>query len=174
VVPANAWGADGAWRRLRRRRSRLRLRPRGTHARTGSSTRSSGASTTTLPWLRPELVPTFRSGGVTPSWRTAAGFALLGGLVAGLFVAPLAGLLVAAAILLEIRVARSRIAVVGGALGLLVATLGYVSVAQSSGRFVSDISWPAHFGVANSLVWIALFLLVADALVQWVRERHPD
>jgi arabinofuranan 3-O-arabinosyltransferase len=166
VVPANVWGDDGVWSRRRRRR-------RSAHARTRPSSAPSDAS---LPWLRPELVPTLRSGGVTPSWRTAVGFAVIGGLIAGLFVAPLAGLLIAAVILLEMRVPRSRIAVLGGAVGLLIATLVYVAAYQSVNHFVSDISWPAHFGVANSLVWVALFLLAADALVQWVRERevHPD
>jgi hypothetical protein len=37
---------------------------------------------------------------------------------------------------------------------------------------VSDINWPFHEGLANSLVWIALCLLGADGLVQWVRQRY--
>jgi arabinofuranan 3-O-arabinosyltransferase len=146
VLPANLWVP--ASRRRRRRAS------------------------ASLPWLRPELVPTLRSGGTTPPWRTAGILALAGGLAAGLFVAPLLGLLIAAVILLELRIARIRVAIVAGAIGLLVATAGYVAVRQSGAKFVSDISWPGHFGVANSLVWIALFLLAADALVQWARDRY--
>jgi hypothetical protein len=91
------------------------------------------------------------------------GIALAGGLAAGLFVAPLAGLLIAAVMLLELREARLRAVVLSGAIGCLLAMATYVVVSQHSNKFVSDISWPAHFGVANSLVWIALFLFAADA-----------
>jgi hypothetical protein len=119
----------------------------------------------------PELISSLRSGGATPRWSTSIGIALVGGLAAGLFVAPLAGLLIAAAMLLELREARLRIVVVGGAIGCLVAMAGYVVVSQHSHGFLSNIQWPSHFGVANSLVWIALFLLAGDAVVQWARHR---
>jgi arabinofuranan 3-O-arabinosyltransferase len=111
------------------------------------------------------------SGGSAPRWSTSIVLALIAGLATGLFVAPLAGLLVAAVTLLELRVARSRLVVLAGALGLLIVMAGYVVFRQHASGFVSDINWPTHFGVANSLVWISLFLFAADALVQWARSR---
>ena len=94
------------------------------------------------------------------------------GLAAALFVAPLAGLLVGAVVLLELRVDRSRVVVVVGTLGLLVVTAAYVTIHQHRNAFVPDINWPAHMGVANSLVWIAVFLLAADGVAAWVRHRR--
>jgi hypothetical protein len=96
----------------------------------------------------------------------------VGGLVAGLIVAPAAGVVLAAVVLLELRVDRSRILVVVGTVGLLVVTAGYVALHQRRNGFLSDINWPSHMGWANSLVWVALCLLGADGLVQWVRHRH--
>ena len=97
----------------------------------------------------------------------------LGGLAAALFVAPSAGALVGAVVLLELLVDRSRIVVVAGTVGLLVATAGYVALHQHRNAFVPDINWPAHMGLANSLVWVAVFLLAADGLVAWVQPA-PD
>jgi len=80
--------------------------------------------------------------------------------------------LVGAVVLLELLVDRSRIAVVAGTLGLLVVTAGYVTLHQHRNGFVPDINWPAHMGLANSLVWVAVFLLSADGVVAWVRHRR--
>jgi len=121
---------------------------------------------------RPVPASVLRSGGSAPTWPRALGIALLGGLVAGVVVAPLAGALTAAVILVELLVDRSRVVVVAGTVALLLATVGYVTVAQHDNAFASDINWPSHTGVANSLVWLALCLLGADGLVQWVRHRR--
>jgi hypothetical protein len=121
---------------------------------------------------RPELTSILRSGGRSPSWPGALGVAVLVGLAAALFVAPWAGVLVGAVVLLELLVDRSRILVVAATLGLLVATTGYVALHQHRNVFVPDINWPAHMGLANSLVWISVFLLTADGVVAWVRHRR--
>ena len=121
---------------------------------------------------RPELASLFRTGGRSPSWPRSLAVALGGGLVAALFVAPAAGLLVAAVILMELLVDRSRIVVVAGTVGTLVVTVGYVALHQHRNAFLSDINWPAHMGLANSLVWVAVFLLASDGLVTWVRHRR--
>ena len=92
--------------------------------------------------------------------------------MAGLIVAPLTGVLIAGVVLLGLRVDRSRLVTVVGTVGLLAATAGYVTLHQHRNGFVSDINWPFHEGVANSLVWVAVCLLGADGLVQWVRHRH--
>jgi len=41
-------------------------------------------------------------------------------------------------------------------------------------RFVPDINWPAHFPAANTLTWLAICLLAADAIVVAVRLRHSS
>jgi arabinofuranan 3-O-arabinosyltransferase len=121
---------------------------------------------------RPELTSPLRTGGRAPSRPRSLAIAVAGGLVAGLFVSPLAGALLAAVILLELLVDRSRIIVVAATLGILVTTTGYVVVDQRRHHFASDINWPAHMGLANSLVWVAVFLLATDGLVMWVRHRR--
>ncbi len=106
-----------------------------------------------------------RTGGQAPSGLRSLAIALGAGLVAALFVAPLAGVLVAAVVLLELLVDRSRILVVAGTVGTLVVTVGYVALHQHRNAFIPDINWPAHMGLANSLVWVAVFLLASDGLV---------
>jgi hypothetical protein len=138
---------------------------------------SSGTDTGPVPGRdggpsHPALTSLSRSGGSPPPWSRSVGIALLGGLVAGLIVAPLTGVLIAAVVLLGLRVDRSRLVTVLGTVGLLAATAGYVTLHQHRNGFVSDINWPFHEGLANSLVWIALCLLGADGLVQWVRQRY--
>jgi hypothetical protein len=122
--------------------------------------------------VRPVLTSVLRSGGTTPGWATSLCLALVGGLVAGLIVAPAAGAVLAGVVLLELRVDRSRIVVVAGTVGLLAVTAGYVALHQRRNGFLSDINWPSHMGWGNSLVWVALCLLGADGLVQWVRHRR--
>jgi hypothetical protein len=119
--------------------------------------------------LRPRLVPPFRSGGRSPAWSWAIGIAVLGGLGAAAIVAPLAGLAIAAVILLGLRIDRGRIVPVLGALGLVVLTGALVFRDQITYRYLSDINWPGHFPVANSLAWLAVLLLAADAVIVAVR-----
>jgi arabinofuranan 3-O-arabinosyltransferase len=122
--------------------------------------------------VRPVLTSVVRSGGSAPGWALSSGLALVAGVVAGLIVAPAVGGLAAAVVLLELRVDRSRIVVVVATVGLLVVTAGYVTLHQRRNAFLSDINWPSHMGWANSLVWVAVCLLGADGLVQWVRHRR--
>jgi len=159
-----------------RRRRRRRGEPRGVPP-TASDRVDAGASAEAAAAgggdpERPVPASVLRSGGAAPTRPRALGIALLGGLVAAVVVAPLAGVLTAAVILVELLVDRSRLVVVAGTIGLLLATVGYVTVEQHGNAFVSDINWPSHTGVANSLVWLALCLLGADGLVQWTRHRR--
>lgn len=136
-----------------------------------STTRAGSAAPATGDPERPELTSLLRTGGQAPSGLRSLAIALGAGLVAALFVAPLAGVLVAAVVLLELLVDRSRILVVAGTVGTLVVTVGYVALHQHRNAFIPDINWPAHMGLANSLVWVAVFLLASDGLVMWVRHR---
>ncbi len=167
-----------------RRRRRRRRRHGGTRAAAGGTVATPAAVPTPAVEavgpavepvgdpVRPVLTSVVRSGGSSPGWALSLALALVAGAVAGLMVAPAAGAAVAAVVLLELRVDRSRIVVVAATVGLLVATAGYVALHQHRNGFLSDINWPSHMGWANSLVWVAVGLLGADGLVQWVRHRH--
>ena len=124
--------------------------------------------------MEPRLANPLRSGGRRPAWYWAAGIAVLGGLVAAVAVAPLAGLAVGAVLLLGLLVDRSRVLLVLGALGLIALTGVVMARGQFIHRFVPDINWPAHFPVANSLTWLAICLLAADAIVVAVRLRRSS
>jgi MFS family permease len=159
--------------RLARRRSRRR---KGTGAGTGAAAGAVGAAppharAAVDPDMEPRLANPLRSGGRRPAWYWAAGIAVLGGLVAAAAVAPLAGLAVGAVLLLGLLVDRSRVLLVLGALGLITLTGVVMARGQFIHRFVPDINWPAHFPVANSLTWLAICLLAADAIVVAVRLR---
>jgi hypothetical protein len=121
--------------------------------------------------LEPRLSNPLRSGGRRPTWYWAAGISVLGGLVAAVAVAPLAGLAVGAVLLLGLLVDRSRVLLVLGAIGFITLTGVVMARGQFIHRFVPDINWPAHFPVANSFTWLALCLLAADAIVVAVRLR---
>jgi arabinofuranan 3-O-arabinosyltransferase len=129
------------------------------------------ARATVDPDMEPRLSNPLRSGGRRPAWYWAAGIAVLGGLVAAVMVAPLAGLAVGAVLLLGLLVDRSRVLLVLGALGLITLTGVVMARGQFIHRFVPDINWPAHFPVANSLTWLAICLLAVDAVVIAVRLR---
>jgi hypothetical protein len=158
--------------RLARRRSR---KGKGGGA-TGGAVGDTGAAppqarATVDPDMEPRLSNPLRSGGRRPAWYWAAGIAVLGGLVAAVMVAPLAGLAVGAVLLLGLLVDRSRVLLVLGALGLITLTGVVMARGQFIHRFVPDINWPAHFPVANSLTWLAICLLAVDAVVIAVRLR---
>jgi hypothetical protein len=166
--------------RLARRRSRRR-KGKGAAAagQTGAASPAAAAAQAAAPQARaavdpddePRLSNPLRSGGRRPAWYWAAVIAVLGGLIAAVAVAPLAGLAVGAVLLLGLLVDRSRVLLVLGALGLITLTGVVMARGQFIHRFVPDINWPAHFPVANSLTWLAICLLAADAVVVAVRLR---
>jgi len=121
---------------------------------------------------RPVFTSVRRSGGTTPPWPVCLLAAAVGGLVTGIIVAPLAGLLIAAFMLAELRIDRARTVVLTTTVGLLGATAGYVALHQYRNGFIANINWPSHAGIANSLVWIALCLVGVDGAVQLIRRRR--
>ncbi len=144
----------------------------GVHARLGTD--GSWDTDTERPTTqdeRPRLSDPFRSGGRPPSMPWAVGIALLGGLVAAAIVAPLAGLAIAALLFLGLRVSRARIVLALGAVGLVALTGAVMVRGQAVHGFILDIMWPSHFPLANSLAWMGICLLAADAVVIAVRRR---
>ncbi len=56
-------------------------------------------------------------------------------------------------------------------LGLAVGSVGYILVQQAGQHFAGNGSWPAAFETVNAVVWAAVLLLAADAVVGVLRRR---
>ena len=139
--------------------------PPGGGTDSAAPTRAEGAE------FRPQLTLPLRSAGVRPAWYWAILIALASGLVVAAVVAPVVGLAIGALVLLGLLVSWSRGIALIGAIGLVVATGVYMVTRQRRYGFVPDINWPAHFPRADTLAWLAICVLAADAVVIAVRHR---
>lgn len=161
-------------RRLTLRRRRARSLPRHAPASAGATLdeeRDEAMVAGAAEPFHPLLISLVRSDGAAPRWRPTLLLGLIGGLAAGFFIQPLAGLVIAAVLVLELRVARARALVVAAIVALMLSLAGYMMWAQWRNGYLPDITWPARFGPANSLAWMAVALLGVDGLVQVVRHR---
>jgi hypothetical protein len=59
-----------------------------------------------------------------------------------------------------------------GAVAAGAAAAIYVVVHQAMGHFNANGNWPSQFEAANVLVWVAVVLLGADAVVRVLRDRR--
>jgi hypothetical protein len=64
-----------------------------------------------------------------------------------------------------------RPVVLAGVPGALLGALGYVLVWQWGHEIPPGFDWPAQFGRAHPLGWLAVLLLAADVVVAWARRR---
>jgi hypothetical protein len=98
--------------------------------------------------------------------RLRWGAPLLAGLIAAIAVAPWVGVLIAALMLLAVHRPRARtlVMVIPGALLLLVGL--YLTVQQFRYNFPSVFEWPTLFPHARTPAWIAVMLLVGDAIIE--------
>ena len=119
----------------------------------------------------PSLAPALSSDGRRPSWVGLVLWPLATGLVAGAITAPIAAPLVAALVLAGLLVRRSRLLFVLPPIILLLAAGDYVLVTQHQYRYKPDIGWASTFGVANTLAWMALAVLLSGAVVEVARSR---
>jgi len=142
--------------------------PPGGGTDSAAPTRAEGAE------FRPQLTLPLRSAGVRPAWYWAILIALASGLVVAAVVAPVVGLAIGALVLLGLLVSWSRGIALIGAIGLVVATGVYMVTRQRRYGFVPDINWPAHFPRADTLAWLAICVLAADAVVIAVRHRPAE
>jgi len=110
-------------------------------------------------------------GGARPAWITGLFWALGAGVVAGVLTGPLGAPVVAGLVLFGLMVPYGRLALGGAAVGMVLATAGYMIDAQWCHRYLSNIDWPGNFPVANTLGWAAVILLAADTLVEILRRR---
>src|SRR5262245_45678306 len=93
-----------------------------------------------------------------------------GGVVLAWWVGLVAGALVA---LVALR-PRWRVLITLGAPLALAACALYVIVQQHRYGYPSDLDWPPQFTRINEIAWLAVILLLADVVVEWLRRRAPD
>jgi hypothetical protein len=55
--------------------------------------------------------------------------------------------------------------------GALAIAAGYVVVQQARHGYPTISSWPSQFDAVTGVTWLALWLLAADVVVRWVRDR---
>jgi hypothetical protein len=99
----------------------------------------------------------------------ALGVGIVGALVASWWVGAVAGALVA----LVALVPRTRFLVTLGAPAALGAYALYVLVQQHRYDYGSNLDWPQQFASVRELAWLAVLLLLADVVIEWIRWRAP-
>jgi len=97
----------------------------------------------------------------------ALGIAVAGALLAAWWVGVVAGALVA----LVLCVPRMRFLIALGAPLMLAVAAGYVVVQQYRYDYVADLDWPGRFEKINNIAWLAVILLLADVVVEFLRRR---
>jgi hypothetical protein len=103
--------------------------------------------------------------GRRPSPRRAIGVALLLGAVGAVLVNPAVGLGLAAASGIGLRWRRARPWLLLAAPAALVGALAYVLVWQFGHEIPPGFDWPAAFGRAHPIGWLAVLLLGIDVVV---------
>ena len=108
-----------------------------------------------------------------PSWRRVAAAAVGAGVLAGAVMAPVAGAAVALAVAAACLVRWGRLALATAALVTMAVTAVTMVVVEAAGAYPGNGEWPSHFAAASVLTWLALVLVVAEALVRGARGRSP-
>jgi hypothetical protein len=135
-----------------------------------------GAERWSGPWsglgLRlPQLISPVAGVGERPAPATVAGITAATGVAGAVLVrwevGPIVVLLTLAALLWR----WGRLALTGGAIGLLGMSAGYVILKQLRNGYPPDFGWPDAFDAAHLWTSVALVLLLADVAVGWARRR---
>ncbi len=96
--------------------------------------------------------------------------AAAGALLSAWWVGLVGGVLVA---LVAVRPRLRLLITIGAPLALAACAL-YVIVQQHRHHYPSDLDWPPQFTRVNEIAWLAVILLLADVVVEWLRRRTPD
>ncbi len=91
------------------------------------------------------------------------------------FVGPLGALVLAAAAAITLRFPRSRPLLTVGGPVLLVGTILWMAARQLNSSLPPGFDWPTYFEGAQDPAWIAVLLLLLDAVVErcWLRRWWP-
>jgi arabinofuranan 3-O-arabinosyltransferase len=112
--------------------------------------------------------PSTPLGARTPRWAYVAG-PVVGGAVAGVVVSPVVGVAVGLLIGLALWIPRARIVLTFAPATLLGLAALYIAAKQAHSHFPQVFEWPTLFPRANTLAWLAMVLLAADAFVELIR-----
>jgi len=125
---------------------------------------------------QPELEsPLVSSGAGAATLRTTVVAALGTGVVAGLASRPWIGIVVGLATAAALRWPRARAVLTVGSVAAFGVAIVYVIVQQARHGYPTIASWPSRFEDVTDLAWLAVLLLGADVVVQWLRalpSRH--
>jgi len=127
------------------------------------------------PWRSP--VPVTRRPSILAAAITAVVFAVAAGVnIENQRFYPLAAAAIALALFAALRDARWRSWFGLAAAGAYALAAAFVVVQQVRREFVSDFVWPAHFDRVHILALVAIFLLLAEAVLDLARgrSRAPD
>lgn len=119
----------------------------------------------------PELRSPLVGAGGRVSRRAIVSTTLAAGLGAGLLVKPLVGVLVAVLTLLALIRPRARVVLAIGAPAALAVSALYIVAQQYRYEYPAVFEWPTYFDRVQTLGWLAVVFLAADALVEIVRTR---
>ena len=91
------------------------------------------------------------------------------------FTGPIGAVILTAAAAVTLRIPRSRPLLTIGAPALLLLTIGWMAGRQLFGELPPGFDWPTYFEAAQSPAWIAVLLLLLDAVVErcWLRRWWP-
>jgi hypothetical protein len=120
--------------------------------------------------VRPQLVSPLRSTGRPLSLQAGLVLTLasaaVSGFVIGLWAAPVVGLAVAAVVLRPTLRALLTI----GAVVLVAITGLYITQLEVRYNFPPGADWPSNFSAVTWVAWLAVALLVADAVIEYLRS----
>jgi TRAP-type C4-dicarboxylate transport system permease small subunit len=120
--------------------------------------------------LRPQLVSPLRSTGRPVSLRAGLVLTLVSAAVSGFVIGPWAAPVVGLAVAVVVLRPTLRALLTIGAVALVVITGLYVTQLEVRYNFPAGADWPSHFSAVTWVAWLAVALLVADAVIEYLRS----
>jgi hypothetical protein len=133
-----------------------------------SSSASDAAGTD--PPMRPQLVSPFRSTGRPVSLQTGLVLTLASAAVAGLVIGPWAAPVVGLAVAVVLLRPTLRVILTIGAVACVAISGLYVTQLEVRYHFPAGADWPSNFSSVTWVAWLAVALLVADAVIEYLRS----
>lgn len=110
-----------------------------------------------------------RSPGTAPGWPASLALALVAGVVGLAAVNPTAGVVLAVAALVGVRVARARPLLALGPAALLALSGAYIVFQQGRHRLPEGFEWPSRFGRVHGVAYVGVLLLGLGVVVDRLR-----
>jgi arabinofuranan 3-O-arabinosyltransferase len=119
----------------------------------------------------PSLESPVAARGGRPATSVVLIASLVSAFVVGVASRPWIGLVVGTATLAALLVPRARVVLTAGSVAAFALAAAYVVVQQARHGYPTIASWPSQFDAVADLVWLAVWLLGADVVVEQLRER---